>query len=138
MGSGKSVVGALGAEPTQAPFHDLDRMIENEAGMPIPDIFATGGEPAFRELEARVLPSALRPGSVVALGGGTLIDDSNFHLVADLSASVYLEVPFETMWQRIRQLSGEAARVRQIERGGRVAVRAAAASVRAGSAPSEQ
>ena len=106
MGSGKSVVGALLAERTQAPIHDLDRMIENEAGMPIPEIFAIGGEPAFRELEARVLPSALRPGSVVALGGGTLIDDSNFHLVADLSASVYLEVPFETMWQRIRQLSG--------------------------------
>ena len=29
MGSGKSVVGALLAERTGAPFHDLDRMIEN-------------------------------------------------------------------------------------------------------------
>jgi shikimate kinase len=106
MGSGKSVVGALVAERTKAPFNDLDRMIEEEAGMPIREIFATGGEAAFRELEARVLPSALQPGSVVALGGGTLIDDANFHLVAELSSSVYLEVPFETMWERIRQLTG--------------------------------
>ena len=40
MGSGKSVVGALVAERTKAPFHDLDRMIEEEAGMPIREIFA--------------------------------------------------------------------------------------------------
>jgi shikimate kinase len=106
MGSGKSVVGALVAERAQAPFHDLDRMIEAEAGMPIPEIFATGGEAAFRTLEARVLPGALQPGSVVALGGGTLIDDANFHLVAGVSTTVYLEVPFETMWERIRKLHG--------------------------------
>ena len=106
MGSGKSVVGALVAERTKAPFHDLDRMIEVEAGMPIPEIFATGGEAAFRTLETRVLPGALQPGSVVALGGGTLIDDSNFRLVAGLSSTVYLEVPFETMWERIRKLTG--------------------------------
>ena len=106
MGSGKSVVGALVAERAEAPFHDLDRMIEAEAGMPIPEIFATGGEAAFRTLEARVLPGALQPGSVVALGGGTLIDDANFHLVGDVSTTVYLEVPFETMWERIRKLQG--------------------------------
>jgi shikimate kinase len=106
MGSGKSVVGALVADRTKAPFHDLDRMIEVEAGMLIPEIFATGGEAAFRELEMRVLPEALQPGSVVALGGGTLIDDSNFGLVAELSSTVYLEVPFATMWERIRKLTG--------------------------------
>ena len=106
MGSGKSVVGALVARRTAAPFHDLDRMIEDEARMPISEIFASGGEAAFRTLEARVLPGALEPGSVVALGGGTLINDANWLLVAGTSSTVYLEVPFETMWQRIRKLTG--------------------------------
>jgi shikimate kinase len=106
MGSGKSVVGALVAERTKAPFHDLDRMIEEEAGMPIPEIFVAGGEASFRELEKRMLPRALEPGSVVALGGGSLIDDANFRLVAELSTTVYLEVPFETMWERVRRLTG--------------------------------
>lgn len=106
MGSGKSVVGVLVAERTRVPFHDLDRMIEVEAGMSIPEIFAIGGEAAFRELETRVLRDALQPGSVVALGGGSLIDDSNFRLVAELSTTVYLEVPFATMWERIRKLTG--------------------------------
>jgi shikimate kinase len=106
MGSGKSVVGALVAERTGAPFHDLDRMIEDEAAMPIPEIFATGGEAAFRALETRVLPGALEPGAVVALGGGALISDANWRLVSGMSSTVYLEVPFDVMWGRIRQLAG--------------------------------
>jgi shikimate kinase len=105
MGSGKSVVGALVAQRTDAPFHDLDRMIEDEAGMPISEIFANGGEAAFRALETRVLPTALELGSVVALGGGTLISDANWRLVADVSSTIYLEVPFDALWERIRKLT---------------------------------
>ncbi|MHB8587631.1 MAG: shikimate kinase [Candidatus Dormibacteraceae bacterium] len=106
MGSGKSVVGALVAQRTKAPFYDLDQMVEREAGMPIPEIFATGGEPMFRSLEARVLPSALKPGSVVALGGGSLIDDASWDFVAARCNTVYLDVPFQTIWERIRKLAG--------------------------------
>jgi shikimate kinase len=106
MGSGKTLVGAVVAERTKAPFHDLDLMVEMEAGMAIPEIFATSGEPAFRALETRVLPRALQPGAVVALGGGTLIDDDNWRLVNGTASTVYLDVPFETMWERIRARPG--------------------------------
>jgi shikimate kinase len=106
MGSGKTLVGAVVAERTKSPFHDLDTMVEQEAGMTIPEIFATEGEPAFRSLETRVLPGALEPGSVVALGGGSLIDDGNWRLVDREACTVYLEVPFETMWQRIQARPG--------------------------------
>ncbi len=106
MGSGKSVVGAIVAQRAGAPFHDLDLMIEHEAGMPIPEIFARGGEAAFRDLETRLLPSALERGCVVALGGGSLINDANWDVVARLADTVYLEVPFQTMWDRIRRLTG--------------------------------
>jgi shikimate kinase len=74
--------------------------------MTIAEIFATHSEPAFRALEARLLPRALQPGAVVALGGGTLIDDGNWRLVNDKANTVYLEVPFETMWQRIQARPG--------------------------------
>jgi len=106
MGSGKTVVGAVIAERTKAPFHDLDLMVELEAGMTIPEIFATSGEAVFRELETRVMPRALQPGAVVALGGGSLIDDGNWRLVDREAYTVYLEVPFETMWQRIQARPG--------------------------------
>jgi shikimate kinase len=106
MGSGKSVVGAIVAERAGVPFNDLDLMIEHEAGMAIPEIFARGGEPAFRAVESRVLPAALKRGSVVALGGGSLIDDANWEVVAGQADTVYLEVPFQKMWDRIRGLTG--------------------------------
>lgn len=101
MGSGKSVVGALVAYRAGAPFFDLDFMIENEAGMTIPEIFSTRGEEAFRALESRLLPATLGEGVVVALGGGTAMDDANWQLIRERSTSVYLELPFETIWERI-------------------------------------
>ncbi len=106
MGSGKTLVGAVVAERTKAPFHDLDLMVEVEAGMTIPEIFATHRRARFPQLETRVLPRALQPGAVVALGGGTLIDDGNWRLVDGSANTVYLEVPFETMWQRIQARPG--------------------------------
>jgi shikimate kinase len=106
MGSGKTLVGALVAEHAPAAFADLDLMVEDKAGMPIADIFATRSEAAFRALERELLPAALRPDTVVALGGGVVIDDDNWELISSRSTTVYLECPFETMWQRVGHLPG--------------------------------
>jgi shikimate kinase len=101
MGCGKSVVGVLVAQRAGAPFHDLDFVIENEAGMPIADIFATRGESAFRAIETRLLPKVLQPGAVVALGGGAPIDDANWKLIVERSTTVFLDCGFNTIWERI-------------------------------------
>ena len=101
MGSGKSVVGALVAYRARAPFFDLDFIIESEAGMSVPDVFASRGEPGFRALESRLLPFALQTGAVVALGGGTAVDDANWQLIQERATSIYLELPFERIWERI-------------------------------------
>jgi shikimate kinase len=106
MGSGKTLVGALVAQRSGAPLFDLDHMVEHEAGMSIADLFATVGEPAFREFEKKVLPRALQPGAVMALGGGVVMDDDNWALISDRAMTVYLEVPFEKLWARIRQIPG--------------------------------
>ena len=106
MGSGKTIVGALVAERSRSSFFDVDHLVEHEAGMSIADLFATGGEPAFRTLEKQVLPNALKPGAVVALGGGAVMDDDNWALISDRATTIYLEVPFDTLWRRIRQLPG--------------------------------
>ncbi len=101
MGSGKSSVGALVAERAGAPFIDLDAMIETDAGSDIAHLFESRGEPAFRAIEARLLPEALRPGAVVSLGGGATIDDANWMLIRESAITVFLDVPFATLWQRI-------------------------------------
>jgi shikimate kinase len=102
MGCGKSVVGVLVAQRARAPFHDLDFVIENEAGMSISDIFATKGESAFRAMESRLLPKVLQPGSVVALGGGAPIDEANWRVIQEHSTVVFLDCGFETIWERIK------------------------------------
>jgi shikimate kinase len=106
MGSGKTLVGALVAERAHAAFADLDLMVEDRAGMPIADIFATHSEAAFRSWEKELLPAALEPDTVVALGGGVVIDDDNWALITTRATSVYLECPFETMWRRVGHLPG--------------------------------
>ena len=69
--------------------------------MRIHEIFARRGEAAFRSLESRLLPDALQSGGVAALGGGTVMDDANWRLVQERSMPVYLELSFETIWERI-------------------------------------
>jgi shikimate kinase len=101
MGSGKSTIGGLVADRARAPFSDLDSMVEREAGMTIREIFATRSEAGFRALESRLLPDALQLGAVVALGGGTPVDESNWRLINERAITVYLEVPFETIWKRV-------------------------------------
>ena len=104
MGAGKTLVGALVAERAHARFFDLDTMVEDKAGMSIAEIFATHSEEAFRAFEKAALPTVLQPESVVALGGGVVIDDDNWRMVSERATSVYLEVPFPVIWERIRDL----------------------------------
>jgi shikimate kinase len=116
MGSGKSVVGALVAYRASAPFFDLDFMIETEAGMTVPEIFSMRGEAAFRALESKLLPEALQEGAVAALGGGTVVDDDNWDLIQKRSSSVYLELRFDSIWERVGRSDNRpllAGRVRE-------------------------
>jgi shikimate kinase len=106
MGSGKTVVGAMVAERARAEFVDLDRMVEKAAGMSIPEIFARGGEPVFRRIEKKTLALALRSDTVVALGGGTVLDDGSWALLKAEAITVYLDVPFASLWRRVGHLSG--------------------------------
>lgn len=77
-GSGKSSTGRHLAEALNLPFTDLDHDITLQAGRSIPDIFEREGENGFRAHESAALQKALKHGpSVVALGGGALLDPAN-------------------------------------------------------------
>lgn len=80
MGTGKSTIGALLAQRLAWPFIDTDVLIEQAAGMPVRDIFATQGEAAFRLLETEACARAVsRPPCVISTGGGALLSDQNRH-----------------------------------------------------------
>ena len=73
MGAGKTSVGRRVANRLDRTFTDADRVIEEQAGMPIPEIFCRRGELWFRRTEERVIREILtgEPG-VLALGGGAV------------------------------------------------------------------
>lgn len=73
-GSGKTSVGRALARRLGRPLRDTDADIEAAAGRPIPDIFITDGEPAFRAMERAAVATALiEHDGVLALGGGSIL-----------------------------------------------------------------
>ena len=70
-GCGKSTIGQILAEKTGKQLLDADAEIIKTAGKSIPEIFAEGGEPAFRAIETQVLAQlGKRSGCIIATGGG--------------------------------------------------------------------
>ena len=59
MGCGKSSVGRRLSELLCCRFMDLDEVIEEVAGLGIPEIFAKDGEIAFRQMELEALKDTL-------------------------------------------------------------------------------
>ena len=78
MGTGKTVVGRLLAEKLGKSFIELDAEIEKKAGKPVAAIFREDGEASFRKMEAQMIASiSARKNTVVACGGGIVLDKSN-------------------------------------------------------------
>lgn len=105
MGAGKSSVGRALAARLAVPFVDLDEEIVERAGASIPTIFAAGGETEFRRLEREALEALLtRPelaDAVIATGGGTVAWAGTAERLAASGVTVWLNLPFATIAERI-------------------------------------
>jgi shikimate kinase len=109
MGAGKSTVGAELARRLALPFVDVDSEIERRQGRSIAHIFRDDGEPAFRMIERTVLADVLgRPEpSVVAAGGGAVIDPANRALMRDRGVVIWLRAQPDELARRVE---GDTAR----------------------------
>jgi shikimate kinase len=101
-GSGKSTVGREVAGRLGVPFVDLDEEIERRSGASVSQIFASDGEAGFRALEARALVDASRRDpSVVACGGGVVLEPANRVTLRNTGTCVYLNVPLGVLEERV-------------------------------------
>ena len=104
MGAGKSSIGRRLAARLAIPFVDTDTEIENAAGMSIPEIFAKHGEPYFRGGEARVIARLLDSGpSVLATGGGAVMDPHTRELIGEKGISVWLNADLDVLMKRTKR-----------------------------------
>ena len=121
MGCGKSSVGRRLSDLLCCPFMDLDKVIEQQSGRTIPEIFATDGEEVFRQMELAALRSIISaegmverekkqspcsPTLILSLGGGTVMTPECAELVKEKTTCIYLKASIETL---IRHLETEAS-----------------------------
>lgn len=90
-GAGKTTVGRILADRLSVPFNDTDKMVEQQTGSSIADIFIEQGEPAFRSLEAAAVAEGLQGRGVLALGGGAAMHPATAELLRDAPV-VFLDV----------------------------------------------
>jgi shikimate kinase len=107
MGAGKSSIGRRLAQRLAIPFVDADQKIEEaHAGVTIPEIFATYGEPYFRSGEARVIARLLDSGpQVLATGGGAYMNADTRAGIRQKGVSVWLKAEFEVLMRRVKRRS---------------------------------
>jgi XRE family aerobic/anaerobic benzoate catabolism transcriptional regulator len=104
-GAGKSSVGEALAERMGRRFLELDRLIEQEAGMTLGALFELHGEGHVRQLEQRVLESSLDKGrpAVLATGGGVVMNTESWDLLKARSTTVWLRATPQQHWDRVVQ-----------------------------------
>ena len=81
-GSGKTTIGTRLAAQLGRTFLDADTVLEQKAGIPIPEIFRLEGEEGFRQRETAVLTElGKHSGLVIATGGGCVTRPENYPLL---------------------------------------------------------
>lgn len=121
-GAGKSALGEKLAHALEAPFVELDREVEQEAGTELGAVFSIYGQEAFRRFERRALDRVLKqyPRAVIATGGSLVTDASNYELLLKNCYCVWLKASPEEHMARViaqgdmRPFHGRSAALEEI------------------------
>ena len=104
MGCGKSAVSAYLMRQYGMPRVEMDREIESEYGMTIPEIFEREGEGAFRQKETLLLRKiAERDEIVVSCGGGVPTRAENVEIMRASGKIILLTASPETILARVKR-----------------------------------
>jgi shikimate kinase / 3-dehydroquinate synthase len=121
MGAGKTTVAHEVAAALGEQAQDADRLLEEELGESIADVFDREGEPAFRAREEQVTGELLEraDGGVIALGGGAL-GSERVRAALARHVAVLVDVDEGTAWARAagrgRPLARDRAAFRALHR----------------------
>lgn len=141
MGAGKTTVARRLAARLDWRIEDIDERIEARESRTVSAIFAARGEPYFRQLERSVLLDLLPlRHAVVATGGGTFADPENRALINRDGLSVWLDVPFTAIVDRVpadgrRPLAADRVQFERLFEARRTAYQQAHVRLEAGSVP---
>lgn len=102
MGSGKSSAGRKIASGLRWHFADTDKVVEEQEGATVPELFEQKGEDYFRKAETRALRTvSQRSRTVIACGGGTPCSAENMEIMKSTGVIVYLKLPAGALASRL-------------------------------------
>jgi len=101
-GTGKTTVAKLLAQRLGWQAIDADVELERQAGRTIKQIFADGGEPAFRDWEEKIVAELTAKSQLVlALGGGAILREANRAAIKARCKTAWLTANPATLLARI-------------------------------------
>ena len=102
-GAGKSTLGQRLANQVNCPFVELDRDVENLAGMGLSELFSLYGQAGYRRFERRALEAAInnRERVVIATGGSIVSESATFDLLLANCYTVWLKAAPEEHMSRV-------------------------------------
>jgi XRE family aerobic/anaerobic benzoate catabolism transcriptional regulator len=102
-GAGKSTLGQLLAKRREVPFLELDRLIEQQNGMTLREMFEMFGQETFRRGERAALASTLsmHPSFVMAAGGGIVAEPATYELLLTSCVTIWVRATPEDHMQRV-------------------------------------
>jgi len=107
MGSGKSHWSSRLGRKLGLPHFDLDRLIEQQQGMTVREIFEQMGEEAFRKMETETLQHGIPAESfILATGGGTPCFFDNMAFMNASGLTIWLNPSVEELIVRIKKSPG--------------------------------
>ncbi|NDL66348.1 shikimate kinase [Anaerotalea alkaliphila] len=104
-GSGKSTIGVLLAKCLGYRFLDTDLLLQQEAGMLLPELLATQGLDRFLALEEQVILGVRPRETVVATGGSVVYGRKAMEHLRSQGTVVYLQIPLEEIQRRVSNIA---------------------------------
>jgi shikimate kinase len=144
MAAGKSTLALALARRLGWRVEDVDLLVETRERRTVAEIFAREGEPYFRSVERQVIWSLLpQRHTVIATGGGTYMDPDNRAAIDADGVSVWIDVPFEVLLNRIpadgrRPLANDRVQMALLYETRRLAYEQAQVRLNASLAPTEE
>ena len=102
MGSGKSAIGKILSERIGVPLSDTDKIIEEEVGKTVYEIFNDSGEKYFRQVEEEVVGRVLdKAAHIISTGGGSILSSITRKAIKSKSFSIWVQCNVDIISKRI-------------------------------------
>ncbi|SIO31216.1 helix-turn-helix transcriptional regulator [Vannielia litorea] len=103
-GAGKSTLGAALGARLGLPFIELNREIEEQAGMPVNEVMALYGQEGYRKLEAQAVSriTATHETLILAVAGGIVAEPDTYKTLLAQFHTIWLKASPEEHMRRVR------------------------------------